>query len=152
MTTVREDSLRRLRASASSVWLVQCNPRVTDVLANRTLPTTWCVRRHVADIRAGDSVVWWLSGPRSGVYALGEVTGAVRRPPFTARTGARPPAAEAPLDLFVDLRDRPVVRAELRHDTRFVGEPILRQPFAANPHRVSHDAFAAILERVDPAA
>jgi len=32
-------------------------------------------------------------------------------------------------------------------DPRFADEPIMRQPFAANPHRVSASAFDAILER-----
>ena len=64
-------------------------------------------------------------------------------------SGAGPsPVIRASLDLFLDLFDRPVKRTVLKADPRFAGESILRQPFAANPHRLSPIAFDAILERV----
>ena len=151
MGSVSEESaVQRLQRSRASIWLVQCNPRVTDLLASsRTaLPDAWCVKRHLNDIRRGDRVVLWLSGRDAGAYALGEVTAeaTASAPPDDA--AAEPPPIKVGVDLFLDLFDRPVRRAVLTADPRFADEPIVRRPFAANPHRVSPDAFDAILERV----
>lgn len=151
MSSSIDDALRRLRGSTASIWLVQCNPRVTDILATpRTARRdSWCVKRYTHAIRRGDRVVLWLSGAGAGVYALGEVTADVHPPAPRAAKGASPsPVIEASVDLFVDLFDRPVARAVLKADRRFADESILRQPFAANPHRVSATAYEAILERL----
>lgn len=149
MRSTTERDLRRLGGSTTAIWLLQCNPRLTDILtsARTALPDAWCVKRHTREIRRHDRVVLWLSGAAAGVYALGEVTADVR--PSVPHTGAGAPSVTtAHLDLFVDLFDRPVRRDVLQADPRFADEPILRQPFAANPHRVSAGAFDAILERV----
>ena len=134
-------SLERLRRSTSAIWLLQRNPRSGDVMSGSPgsgLPHTGCVKRYLDEIDSGDRVVLWLSGRSAGVYALGEVTdqAASRRD-------------EVHLDLFVDLRLQPLPRAMFKTDRRFAGESILRQPFGANPHRVSADAFDAILEAAD---
>jgi len=141
-STAGHAALQRLAGSTTAIWVVQCNPRRTDILASsRTaLPDAWCVKRYVTEIRRGDRVVLWLSGPGAGVYALGEITADVRP--------AGPADTKASLDLFVDLFDRPIERTVLKADPRFAAEPIIRQPFAANPHRLSASAFAVILERV----
>jgi hypothetical protein len=155
MSSTITQALQRLAGSTAPIWLVQCNPRRTDILATaRTaLPDAWCVRRHTKEIRRGDRIVLWMSGARAGVYALGEVTADVR--PVVPLAGEdhrhRPsPVMTASLDLFVDLFDRPVPRTELQADRRFADESILRQPFAANPHRLSATAMEAILERIAP--
>jgi hypothetical protein len=155
MRSTTEQALRRLAGSATAIWLVQCNPRVTDIRASaRTaLPDSWCVRRHLREIRREDRIVLWLSGADAGVYALGEIAADVHPPAARAVRGAAPaPPTKASLDLFVDLFDRPVARGALKADPRFADESILRQPFAANPHRVSARAFDAILERVATSA
>jgi len=150
MSSTTEQALRRLERSTAAIWLVQCNPRLTDILASsRTaLPDAWCVKRHTKEIRRGDRIVLWLSGADAGVYALGEVTADVHPLVPTADEGCRPPVTKAALDLFLDLFDHPVARTELKADPRFADASILRQPFAANPHRLSAVAFEAILERV----
>jgi hypothetical protein len=148
MSSTDDQLLRRLAASTTAIWLVQCNPRVTDILesARTALPDSWCVKRHTSEIRRGDRVVLWLSGAEAGVYALGEITADVRPLERPVPVDAAPPVIKASLDLFVDLFDRPVRRTVLKADPRFADEPILRQPFAANPHRVSPTALDAILE------
>jgi hypothetical protein len=150
MSSTTDQGRRRLAEGTGSIWLVQGNPRLTGIAAVplAPLPTTWCVRRFVGELRRGDRMVLWLSGAAAGVYALGEICADVRPDADEARRRERRPVRQAPLDLFVDLRARPVRRATLRDDPRFAGESILRQPFAANPHRVSATAFDAILERV----
>lgn len=130
---------------------MQGNPRVTDIVASSRagLPDAWCVKRHIREIRRGDRMVLWLSGADAGVYALGEVAADVHPPePSATDDAGAAPVIKASLDLFVDLFERPVMRNLLKTDPRFAGEPILRQPFAANPHRVSAPAFDAILERL----
>lgn len=151
MRSTTTQALQRLGGSTSAIWLVQCNPRLTDILASsRTaLPAAWCVKRHTKEIRRGDRIVLWLSGAEAGAYALGEIAADVRPPEPLTGEGADPATVtKAALDLFVDLFDRPVMRTVLKADPRFADESILRQPFAANPHRLSAVAFDAILERV----
>lgn len=147
------DALTRLERTTAPVWLVQCNPRSTDILVSSrvALPDACCVRRHTHEIHRGDRIMLWLSGARAGVYAIGEITADVRSGE-TRAAGRRAPVLKASLDLFLDLFDRPVERVDLRRDPRFAGESIIRQPFAANPHRVSAPAFDAVLERVAASA
>jgi hypothetical protein len=149
MSTPREldAALRRLRSATTAIWVVQCNPRRTDpsTIATAFRRDGCCVKRHAHAIRRGDRVVLWLSGPDAGVHALGEVCGAVSSPePGAGRVALR----RVPVDLFLDLSDRPIRRVDLVTDRRVVDESILRQPFAANPHRLSGAAFDALLERV----
>ena len=151
MSSTTKQALQRLEGSTAAIWLVQCNPRLTNIIASsRTgLPDAWCVKRHTKEIRRGDRIVLWLSGRDAGVYALGEVAADVRPlRPLAGEGAGPPPVTKASLDLFLDLFDRPVKRTVLKADRRFADEPILRQPFAANPHRLSAIAFDAILERV----
>ena len=152
MSSTITQALQRLAGSTAPIWLVQCNPRRSDILASsRTaLPDTWCVRRHTKEIRCGDRIVLWLSGADAGVYALGEITADVRPVLPVAGDGAGPSSVtKASVNFFLNLVDRPIKRSVLKTDPRFADEPILRQPFAANPHRLSPIALEAILERVD---
>ena len=140
--------IERLQNS-SSIWLVQRRP-LLEAGANTALPRTSCVKRYLGALTAGDCIVYWLSGARAGVYALGQIAAGRPSPlrtPEEATAPSRRPA-EIPLDLFVDLRDRPVLRSQLELDTRFAAESIIRQPFGANPHRVSVPAFETILEHL----
>src|SRR4051794_11171339 len=90
MRSTTDQALQRLAASATGIWLVQCNPRVTDILttARTALPDAWCVKRHTKEIRRGDRIVLWQSGADAGVYALGEVTADVRPAVSLAGEGA----------------------------------------------------------------
>jgi protein-tyrosine phosphatase len=145
----------KLGSARSSIWLIQCNPKVKDVEAERRLsgelPLNWSVSIRAAEIQPGDRVVFWISGSRAGVYALGEVTDAARtrlmneegllsdnHPKWDTFVG---------FDLYLDLFDCPIDRGELKADARFANEPIIVRPWAANAHRVSASGFEAILER-----
>ena len=105
------------------------------------------VRRH--KIEPGDRVVFWLSGKNAGVIALGEITDL----PVTGQLNEEYILTDnhpdwdpfVPFDLFLDLYDQPIARADLKMDPQFAGESIIVQPFAANAHRVSADPFLAIL-------
>lgn len=59
-------------------WLFQANPRKYRIFdwweENPTEESiTWSIRQHQNEIRKGDRGVIWLSGDRSGIYALVEV-------------------------------------------------------------------------------
>lgn len=148
-------AVEKLGAAHSAVWLIQCNPKVKDVEAERRngddLPVDWSVSIRADEIQPGDRVVFWISGKRAGVYALGEITEGARmrrlnedgilsddHPNWDTFVG---------FDLYLDLFDCPIDRAELKADPRFDDESIIVQPWAANAHRVSASAFEAILER-----
>jgi hypothetical protein len=72
---------------------LRCNPthwRIRDFFDDGRDSTAWTIRRHRDDISAGDDVAIWLSGRRSGVAALGKVTGGLssaRYRPTTRVTG-----------------------------------------------------------------
>jgi MoxR-like ATPase len=106
-------------------WLFQANPDKWDLEmeARRTGlggEEHWSVSRHESEMRTGDSVVLWKSGPRAGVYALGEITQAPTnraRPDWRKRNDA-------------DSAQEPAV--PLRY-TQILTSPITRNDVVANP-------------------
>lgn len=56
-------------------WIFQGNPKIYDISrAVRSLKEdTWLVQQHGKDIRAGDRVYFWESGPNGGIVAIGQV-------------------------------------------------------------------------------
>ena len=151
----RAESMERLRASKRQTWLIQCNPTkfdLFDAVDHEGLPTNWSVSRYLDRIQPGDRVVFWVSGPQSGVYAIGEITS---ERPYEDTVNDEYAVDPNPswtnyvdFDLHLDLFDRPVLRADLKADPRFAGQSIIRIPAAANPHQLDQDAFDAILERI----
>jgi len=60
-------------------WVFQGNPniyRVVDALKDGKIKT-WSVSAHKTEIRIGDKVILWVTGEKSGCYALCTVTSAV---------------------------------------------------------------------------
>jgi hypothetical protein len=100
---------------------------------------TRCVRRsyRLDLLTAGQPCLLWVSGRVSpGVHALGTLTGG-------------PDDADGPV---VPVRWRrlaePVPRVELLADPRMRGAEVLRMPAGSNPSWLSHEQFAAVLDRV----
>lgn len=57
-------------------WIFQGNPKIYDVelaLKNNAV-FTWNVKAHKEKIKVGDKVIIWVTGNKSGCYALAEVT------------------------------------------------------------------------------
>jgi 5-methylcytosine-specific restriction enzyme B len=56
-------------------WIFQGNPKIYNVAhAVRSLrEDTWLVQQHKNEIRPGDRVYIWESGPDGGIVAVGEV-------------------------------------------------------------------------------
>ena len=59
-----------------SYWIFQGNPKVFDfeTALRQKLLTDWTVSAHKDKIRIGDKVIIWITGEKSGCYALAEVT------------------------------------------------------------------------------
>ena len=60
-------------------WIFQGNPKiynVIDAVSDNAL-STWSVKAHKDDIKAGDKVIIWVTGDAPGCYALCEVTSEV---------------------------------------------------------------------------
>jgi MoxR-like ATPase len=71
----RADQPRVEVASSSGVWLFQANPTIYDI--NRALSelpeTDWTVRQYTHDVKKGDLVYLWRSGPDAGVIGTATV-------------------------------------------------------------------------------
>ena len=150
----RAEAIKRLRASKRQTWLIQCNPSkfdLFDAVDHEGLPTNWSVSRHLDRIQPGDRVVFWISGSQSGVYAIGEITSAPYENTVNDQYAIDPNPSwtnYVDFDLYLDLFDRPVLRADLKTDPRFVEQSIIRIPAASNPHELDEEALEAILERI----
>ena len=74
--------------------LQKANPALYDIHRSLKLEARewWGCLQHTGRIRAGDRVLIWISGPRAGIYAVGELeTGPSLRP--DSPVGLRPGAA-----------------------------------------------------------
>jgi len=58
-------------------WVFQCNPNVYDIVSalRGKMEARWRVAQHTKDIKVGDRVILWVTGPQAGCYALGEISG-----------------------------------------------------------------------------
>jgi len=57
-------------------WIFQGNPKTFDFEAalKQEILTDWTVSAHKDKIKVGDKVILWITGSKSGCYALAEVT------------------------------------------------------------------------------
>jgi hypothetical protein len=58
-----------------ATWIFQANPTIYDIHTSLRVEAEeyWNCNQHYKKIRAGDRVLIWIAGKRSGVYALGTV-------------------------------------------------------------------------------
>lgn len=62
-------------------WIFQCNPERFDLRSSRKVADRaeddWPATRYRSDMRAGDRVFFWMSGPVEirGIHAVGSLTG-----------------------------------------------------------------------------
>lgn len=101
-------------------WIFQSNPELFDLRRALTaLPElTWLVKQHIQDIRVGDRVYLWQSGPEAGIVATASVIG----PAEDRELGRR----EAPFVLTPEKFNGTQKRALLRIDRQLL-TPIARQ-------------------------
>jgi MoxR-like ATPase len=121
--------------ATGNAWLFQANPRYYDVdQALRRAPViTWTLRQHKNDVRAGDSVYVWKSGPDGGVVARGRVVSdpKVQGPNPDElqfmRDRAQFEGEELRVQFAVDeVRDVPLTREQIRAEPRLQNLRVLR--------------------------
>ena len=133
-------------------WVFQANPArypIEDSLRSEQ-GELWNLMQHAREVRAGDRVLVWISGPDAGIYAIGTVqTDPVDAPDSTEgqaywtdeREGLRP--RPRVLVTYERLLDRPLLKCYLEWDADLDGLAILRQPRGTN-FRVTEAEWAAI--------
>lgn len=172
-------AFQRLSTATGSIWLFTCDPftaRTFDGAGRDTWMTSWRVRSPVSDgdVRPGDRAALWVSGRAAGVYALGQIEGTSMPGPISRsslrrsagadtynRAGSQPspapPVTYFHLDLYLDLFDHFIERADLLRDERCAastgtfrmsqsGEELRTH---GNPDSLSEDEWQAILELAD---
>ena len=62
--------------NAPSYWIFQGNPKIFDfeTALRDNVVTDWTVSKHKDKIKVGDKVILWITGNKSGCYAMAEVT------------------------------------------------------------------------------
>ena len=73
---IRKKAIDLWNSRNSNYWIFQANPNAFDVetaLKNNLLES-WTVTAHKDSIQVGDKVILWVTGKKSGCYALAEVT------------------------------------------------------------------------------
>jgi hypothetical protein len=139
-------------------WLLKCNPALWDIAGllasgERRL-TSWAVHPsyRTALVRAGDPVLFWVSGPgreglARGIWGLGRAVAEAE--PWVETGQGRWVAASAAhavrerVEIDVGLLETPVTDAELRA-AGVDGLEVQRQPFMGNPSFVTREQLAAI--------
>ncbi len=133
------EAIEGLRQLTGNAWLFACHPKQLTI-DDETFADQiedWPVTTYRDHIAFGDPAVFWMTGKDAGVYAVGRVAGGVSEQDGEWR---------CPLELYVDLFEVPVRKAELMADPRFVDAPIVRSPHAASPHLLTVEQLAAILD------
>lgn len=62
--------------SSLNYWIFQCNPSDFDFESamNKDVVDNWTIKAHKDKIKPNDKVIIWLTGKKSGCYALAQVT------------------------------------------------------------------------------
>ncbi|WP_202446644.1 hypothetical protein [Streptomyces sp. SID5468] len=140
-----------------TAWVLICNPRkyrLQEMLDDDRELTSWSVGRHLHEMREGDPFALWVSGPRGGVVATGQLTGG----PFWLDeegddgywTEAPGPRHVAPLNVEQWLKSS-IPREWFSSHSAFAGATVLTQPFATNPHRLTDQQWEALAAEVEQA-
>ena len=97
-------------------WIFQGNPKVFDfetALRDEIL-TDWTVSAHKDKIKVGDKVILWITGNKSGCYALAEVTSEPH------------PKTTSPDDHLWKGDDKSDLKADIKITNNLVYNPILK--------------------------
>ncbi len=123
-------------------WIFQANPAKYRLLAECVEhdDTSWTANQYADQIKPGDTVVMWLSGPHAGAYAIGEVITAPAEIPedpahakfWTDPASAMKPAQRTRIRYTKRLILKPVLRADATRDPILAGLSVIRQPQGTN--------------------
>ena len=100
----------------TNYWIFQGNPKVFDfeTALKDELLTDWTVSAHKDKIKVGDKVILWITGSKSGCYALAEVTAE----PHTKTS--------SPDDHLWKGEDKSELKADIKITNNLVETPILK--------------------------
>lgn len=145
--------MRKVSTETLGAWLLKCNADHSDIAeraARGEHPRRLCVQRSYRTdlMRAGQKVVFWVSGsrggPARGIWGAGTLTG----PPAPDFDGPGP-RLRVPLDLRLWAEPDRITRDTLRADGRLADLEVFRQPQAANPSFVTIEQLRVIEEHAD---
>lgn len=134
-------------------WILQANPksyRIFDALRDAAAIRTWTVARHRKDITTGDEFALWASGPKSGVYAFGVVTGSAEFTPddpdpyWTEPVDATEPVWHVGIKV-TDVLEYPIPRREIAADPALADSAIIKMAGGGNPFPLDDLQWRAIL-------
>lgn len=154
----------RVDRSRLGAWLLKCNPTAWDLHGFRSSGndrvTSWSVQPNYrsALMRAGDRVLFWVSGDgrqgfARGIWGLGHVLAEAE--PWSETTRGHWRASDghhgirARVEVDIALLDEGVSDAELRA-AGVRDLEVQRQPFAANPSWLTSDQLADCEDLLPP--
>lgn len=142
----------------AQAWLFQANPKFFDVrgLLAQVQPgdtEEWTVTQYAKDLRVGDPVVIWASGPDGGVLAVTEIAGPVVARPDAPVWKQGTPDDDGQGSLAVPLRFTRILSEAVRR-TVIAQHPVLKEmqvmrtPNGTN-FKVTQEEWAALQELMD---
>jgi Cdc6-like AAA superfamily ATPase len=101
-------------------WIFQGNPKVFDfeTALRENILTDWTVSAHKDKIKVGDKVILWITGSKSGCYALGEIISEPNK------------KTTSPDDHLWKGEDRSELKADIKIIHNLVDNPILSEEIA----------------------
>ena len=112
-----------------SYWVFQSNPKIFDVVKaiEDNALTTLEVSSHKKRIKRGDKFILWVTGSKSGCYALGEIASDVYKP--YEREDQEQYSLEVQENIEQDRKDRCDIFVKIP----LIEDPILRAEIESNP-------------------
>jgi hypothetical protein len=121
-------------------WLFQANPEYWDL--EKEAPRigvggedSWSVSRLGTEMRPGDPVILWKSGPTAGVYAVAEITQPVAmrpRPEWRQRADGDTAPEPSVRVRYLRILDQPLLRADLLDHPVLSQLAVIRAPQGTN--------------------
>lgn len=126
-----------LGSSERRHWLFQANPAQWDLekmvsAVAPGAPETFTLSRYRDDVQVGDAAVLWQSGPRAGVYALAEVSGAPFERPRPEWRAEGPETEWAVPLRYKRILQRPIPRSAAQEHPLLSDMQVLRAPQGTN--------------------
>ena len=135
-------------------WLFQGNPkyyRIVDAIQDfEQMP--WLVTRCAKDMAIGDGVLIWMSGAKSGIYAIAEIVEAPKtlesRPDigyWIETDKLTPTSLHTKIRFTSKLVDKPLLRSDLLNDPVLKDLTVIRVPNSTN-FKVTAEQWQRVFE------
>jgi hypothetical protein len=143
------------RGHQGNVWLFQANPGIYDLveaLKNIQVGDTddWLATRYQSQIKKGDIVLFWQSGAKAGLYAIGEITRELFQRPRSAYNKSPGLGETEPAVAFryTQILESPVLRDVWVNDPVLQNSLIIRQPTGSN-FPVTADEWLVVQQMIE---